>query len=265
MQGQAAATSSAPNAAAARLKITETFYSLQGEADAVGWPTFFIRLTGCPLRCQYCDTAYAFHGGEWRGLDALVYEALASGARHVCVNGGEPLAQKGCLMLLARLCDAGLQVSLETSGAIDASVVDSRVVRVIDVKTPGSGESQRNLDLDTQRLRSNDLLKFVICDRGDYEWSRELVRCRLDPGRPPAGQVSAPVAQGSVGRHAWPLNRRPPEWRLSYWSPVAWTLRQYWQSRASKVIAATRSASITASAIASNSRPLHRWRRCCHR
>ncbi len=178
MQGQAAATSSAPTAAAARLKITETFYSLQGEADAVGWPTFFIRLTGCPLRCQYCDTAYAFHGGEWRGLDALVDEALAAGARHVCVTGGEPLAQKGCLMLLARLCDAGLQVSLETSGAIDASVVDSRVVRVIDVKTPGSGEAQRNLDLDTQRLRSNDLLKFVICDRGDYEWSRELVRSR---------------------------------------------------------------------------------------
>jgi 7-carboxy-7-deazaguanine synthase len=181
MQGEAAAISSAPIAAAARLKITETFYSLQGEADAVGWPTFFIRLTGCPLRCQYCDTAYAFHGGEWRGLDALVDEALASGARHVCVTGGEPLAQKGCLMLLAQLCDAGLQVSLETSGAIDASAVDPRVVRVIDIKTPGSGESKRNLDLDTQGLRSSDLLKFVICDRGDYEWSRELIRSqRLD-------------------------------------------------------------------------------------
>ena len=178
MQGQAAAASTAPNAAAARLKITETFYSLQGEADAVGWPTFFIRLTGCPLRCQYCDTAYAFEGGEWRSLDALVDEALASGTRHACVTGGEPLAQKACLALLARLCDAGLQVSLETSGAIDASAVDPRVVRVIDVKTPGSGESQRNLDLDTQRLRSSDLLKFVICDRGDYEWSRELVKSR---------------------------------------------------------------------------------------
>jgi 7-carboxy-7-deazaguanine synthase len=181
MQGQAAAAPSEPIAAAARLRITETFYSLQGEADAVGWPTFFIRLTGCPLRCQYCDTAYAFHGGEWRDLDALVDEARASGARHVCVTGGEPLAQKGCLALLARLCDAGRLVSLETSGAIDSSAVDPRVVRVIDVKTPGSGESQRNLDLDTQGLRSNDLLKFVICDRGDYEWSRELVRSqRLD-------------------------------------------------------------------------------------
>jgi 7-carboxy-7-deazaguanine synthase len=181
MQGQAAAASSKPIAAAARLRITETFYSLQGEADAVGWPTFFIRLTGCPLRCQYCDTAYAFHGGEWRSLDALISEAQASGARHVCVTGGEPLAQKGCLALLARLCDAGRLVSLETSGAIDSSAVDPRVVRVIDVKTPGSGESQRNLDLDTQGLRSSDLLKFVICDRGDYEWSRELVRSqRLD-------------------------------------------------------------------------------------
>jgi 7-carboxy-7-deazaguanine synthase len=181
MQGQAAAAPSEPIAAAARLRITETFYSLQGEADAVGWPTFFIRLTGCPLRCQYCDTAYAFHGGEWRDLDALVDEARASGARHVCVTGGEPLAQKGCLALLARLCDAGRLVSLETSGAIDSSAVDPRVVRVIDVKTPGSGESQRNLDLDTQGLRSSDLLKFVICDRGDYEWSRELVRSqRLD-------------------------------------------------------------------------------------
>ncbi len=178
MQGQAAAAPPASIEAVARLKITETFYSLQGEADAVGWPTFFIRLTGCPLRCQYCDTAYAFDGGEWRGLDALVDEALASGARHVCVTGGEPLAQKACLALLARLCDAGLLVSLETSGAIDASAVDPRVVRVIDVKTPGSGESQRNLDLDTQRLRSSDLLKFVICDRNDYEWSRELVRSR---------------------------------------------------------------------------------------
>jgi len=178
MQGQPAIAPVAPDTVPARLKITETFYSLQGEADAVGWPTFFIRLTGCPLRCRYCDTAYAFHGGEWRGIDALVDEACNSGARHVCVTGGEPLAQKQCLALLARLCDAGLLVSLETSGAIDASAVDPRVVRVIDVKTPGSGESQRNLDLETQQLRASDLLKFVICDRADYEWSRDLLRSR---------------------------------------------------------------------------------------
>jgi 7-carboxy-7-deazaguanine synthase len=161
--------------AAARLRITETFLSLQGEADAVGWPTFFIRLTGCPLRCHYCDTAYAFHGGEWRTVARLADEALQSRARHVCVTGGEPLAQRQCLTLLTVLCESGLRVSLETSGAIDASGVDPRVIRVIDVKTPGSGESQRNLDLAVHGLRSADQLKFVICDRADYEWSRERV------------------------------------------------------------------------------------------
>lgn len=167
--------------AAARLRITETFLSLQGEADAVGWPTFFIRLTGCPLRCHYCDTAYAFHGGEWRTVARLADEALQSRARHVCVTGGEPLAQRQCLTLLTVLCESGLRVSLETSGAIDASAVDPRVIRVIDVKTPGSGESQRNLDLVVHGLRPADQLKFVICDRADYEWSRERVRGeRLD-------------------------------------------------------------------------------------
>lgn len=167
--------------AAARLRITETFLSLQGEASAVGWPTFFIRLTGCPLRCHYCDTAYAFHGGEWRTIARLLDEARQAGAKHVCVTGGEPLAQRQCLTLLAVLCEAGFEVSLETSGAIDASTVDERVVRVVDVKTPGSGESQRNLDLALQKLRKHDQLKFVICDRADYEWSRERVRAeRLD-------------------------------------------------------------------------------------
>jgi 7-carboxy-7-deazaguanine synthase len=162
--------------AAARLRITETFLSIQGEADAVGWPTFFIRLTGCPLRCRYCDTEYAFQGGEWRTIGALVEAARASGTRRVCVTGGEPLAQRHCKSLLAELCDAGLQVSLETSGAIDASGVDARVARVIDVKTPASGEAASNLDLATQALRPTDQLKFVICDRADYEWSRERVR-----------------------------------------------------------------------------------------
>lgn len=177
--------SAAAVAEAARLRITETFYSLQGEADAVGWPTYFIRLTGCPLRCQYCDTAYAFEGGEWRDIEALVAEAKASGAAHVCVTGGEPLAQKRCHELLTRLCDAGLAVSLETSGAIDASQVDPRVVRVVDVKTPGSGESHRNLALAGQRLRATDCLKFVICDRADYEWSRDRVRAEsLDAACP---------------------------------------------------------------------------------
>jgi 7-carboxy-7-deazaguanine synthase len=162
--------------AAARLRITETFLSLQGEADAVGWPTFFMRLTGCPLRCRYCDTTYAFHGGEWHTVDRLVDAALGSGARQACVTGGEPLAQPACLPLLAALCDAGLRTSLETSGAIDSSGVDPRVARVIDVKTPASGESHRNLDLAVHGLRAGDQLKFVICDRADFEWSRARVR-----------------------------------------------------------------------------------------
>lgn len=169
--------------AAARLRITETFLSLQGEAADVGWPTFFIRLTGCPLRCRYCDTAYAFHGGEWRTVARLVDEARESQARHVCVTGGEPLAQRQCQTLLSVLCEAGFAVSLETSGAIDASAVDARVARVIDVKTPGSGESHRNLDLATQDLRPRDQLKFVICDRADYEWARDRVRGERLDGR----------------------------------------------------------------------------------
>ena len=162
--------------AAARLKITEIFHSLQGEADTVGIPTVFVRLTGCPLRCQYCDTAYAFHGGEWQTLDEVLARVSAFQTRHVCVTGGEPLAQRTCFTLLERLCDAGYRVSLETSGAIDASAVDARVVRVIDVKTPGSGEVTRNLPQNLEGLRPTDQLKFVICDRADYEWSRALLR-----------------------------------------------------------------------------------------
>ena len=160
---------------AERLRITETFYSLQGEADASGWPTFFIRLTGCPLRCRYCDTEYAFYGGAWRGIDALVAEARESGARRVCVTGGEPLAQKNCVKLLERLFDAGLDVSLETSGAIDISAVDPRVARVVDLKTPGSGEIGRNVYENLALLTSRDQVKFVICDRADYEWARGQV------------------------------------------------------------------------------------------
>ena len=159
-----------------RLRVTETFVSLQGEADAVGWPTFFIRLTGCPLRCDYCDTTYAFQGGEWRGIDELVAAARDSGVDRVCVTGGEPLAQPRSALLLSRLCDAGLQVSLETAGAHDIGGVDPRVVRVVDVKTPGSGEAARNRLENLPLLRALDQLKFVICDRADYEWSRGFVR-----------------------------------------------------------------------------------------
>jgi 7-carboxy-7-deazaguanine synthase len=155
-----------------RLKITEIFYSLQGEADTAGIPTTFVRLTGCPLRCQYCDTAYAFHGGEWWQVDAIVARVRELGASHICVTGGEPLAQKNCLELLRRLVDEGYRVSLETSGAMPLEGVDPRVVRVVDVKTPASGEETRNRYEELDRLDGKDLVKFVICGREDYEWSR---------------------------------------------------------------------------------------------
>ena len=163
---------------APRVKLTEIFLSIQGEADAVGWPTVFVRLTGCPLRCQYCDTAYAFYGGEWFSLEAVEQRVREFGVTRVCVTGGEPLAQKHCFALLARLCDAGFQVSLETSGAIDVAPVDPRVARVIDIKTPGSGEVARNRLENLDDLRATDQLKFVVCSREDFEWSRDLVRSR---------------------------------------------------------------------------------------
>ena len=160
----------------ARLKVSEIFYSLQGEADTAGVPTVFVRLTGCPLRCQYCDTEYAFYGGEWWEVEAVVAKVRELGGRYVCVTGGEPLAQKSCLPLLTQLCDAGWRVSLETSGAMSLEGVDERVVRVVDVKTPGSKEESRNRYEELARLGAKDLVKFVICDRGDYEWSCAKIR-----------------------------------------------------------------------------------------
>lgn len=159
-----------------RLRITEIFLSLQGEAETAGFPTVFVRLTGCPLRCTYCDTAYAFAGGEWRTQQAVLEEVAGFGIRHVCVTGGEPLAQRACLPLLAALCDAGHVVSLETSGALPIAAVDPRVQRVVDVKTPGSGEAARNRCGDYPLLTAHDRLKFVITDRADYEWSLAQVR-----------------------------------------------------------------------------------------
>jgi 7-carboxy-7-deazaguanine synthase len=159
-----------------RLKITETFVSIQGEADAIGWPTLFIRLTGCPLRCVYCDTQYAFHGGDWRTVEQLLEVASGSGVRHVCVTGGEPLAQKACLDLLEGLCDAGYQVSLETSGAMDVAPVDPRVSRVVDLKTPDSGEVARNKLANLGVLDARDQLKIVVCSRSDYLWVRDLLK-----------------------------------------------------------------------------------------
>lgn len=163
----------APSPGATRLKITEIFFSLQGEADTVGFPTVFVRLTGCPLRCRFCDTAYAFHGGEWMSIGEVLARVREFGARFVCVTGGEPLAQKSCLPLLTVLCDAGYRVSLETSGAMPLAGVDARVSRVVDVKTPGSGEERRNRYEDLSLLRAEEQVKFVICDRADYDWSRK--------------------------------------------------------------------------------------------
>ena len=168
-----------------RLKITEIFFSLQGEADTVGIPTVFVRLTGCPLRCQYCDTEYAFYGGEWSSIDQVLTEVARHGTRYVCVTGGEPLAQRNCLKLLARLCDAGYRVSLETSGALDVTSVDPRVVRVVDIKTPGSNECERNRLENLDDLRASDQLKFVICDRADYDWSRAFIAEHSLVGRCP--------------------------------------------------------------------------------
>lgn len=162
--------------AADRLRITEIFYSLQGEARSVGCPTVFIRLTGCPLRCGYCDTSYAFQGGEWYSLDDILREVERYNTRYVTVTGGEPLAQKPCLNLLTHLCDAGYQVSLETSGALDVSAVDSRVIKVMDIKTPASGEVDKNLDSNLQYLTSQDQVKFVMSDRQDYDWAVALLR-----------------------------------------------------------------------------------------
>ncbi len=167
--------SALPDSRENQLKITEIFVSLQGEARDSGLPTLFIRLTGCPLRCVYCDSEYAFHGGHWWHFDAIVNEASASRVRHVCVTGGEPLAQRRCADLLERLCNEGYKVSLETSGAMDISAVDTRVSRVLDLKTPGSGEASKNLWSNLDLLTPHDQVKFVICSRADYEWMRQQI------------------------------------------------------------------------------------------
>jgi len=160
------------------LRITEIFYSLQGEASRVGLPTVFVRLTGCPLRCTWCDTTYSFTGGEAASIESVLAEVAKYPARQVCVTGGEPLSQKECLPLLVALCDAGYDVSLETSGALDVSVVDPRVSRIMDLKAPDSGEVGRNLWSNLDCLNARDEIKIVIASRGDYEWARDVLRQR---------------------------------------------------------------------------------------
>lgn len=157
------------------LKLTEIFYSLQGETKTAGLPTIFIRLTGCPLRCQYCDTAYAFSGGKNSTIAEILKSISIYKSRYVTVTGGEPLAQKECLLLLSQLCDCGYFVSLETSGALDISKVDPRVVKIVDIKTPASLESKKNNFENIKYILPHDQIKFVICDRSDYEWSKKII------------------------------------------------------------------------------------------
>ena len=157
------------------LRIFEIFHSLQGESSRVGLPTVFVRLTGCPLRCGYCDTEYAFHGGSTQTLEQILREVAQYQAQYVCVTGGEPLAQKACHDLLSALCDAGYSVSLETSGAMDISQVDDRVSVIMDIKTPGSGEESKNLWTNIPYLKAKDEVKFVLADRTDYDWAREIL------------------------------------------------------------------------------------------
>ena len=206
----------AADSAGNRLRITEIFHSLQGESRAVGVPTVFVRLTGCPLRCSYCDTEYAFTGGEWMTLDAIFAQVRGYAVRHVCVTGGEPLAQKNCLQLLQGLCDEGYEVSLETSGALDIAGVDPRVSRVVDLKTPGSGEVSRNRLDNLPLLTERDQIKFVITDRADYEWARSmlhehrLAKCCEVLFSPAYGQMPA---------------RQLAEWILSDRLPVRFQLQ----------------------------------------
>ncbi|WP_052494141.1 7-carboxy-7-deazaguanine synthase QueE [Nitrosospira sp. NpAV] len=163
---------------AVNLRISEIFFSLQGETSRAGLPTVFVRLTGCPLRCGYCDTGYAFYGGKSLSISAILVEVANYAPRYVTVTGGEPLAQKECLTLLRLLCDAGYSVSLETSGALDVSKVDARVSRILDIKTPGSGEAGRNLWSNLDHLTRHDEIKFVLCDEADYQWAIETIRER---------------------------------------------------------------------------------------
>lgn len=210
MQAAAATAAVAPRTEV-RLRITEIFASLQGESTRVGLPTVFVRLTGCPLRCSWCDTAYAFQGGEARTLDAVLEEVAGHGLSCVCVTGGEPLAQKSCLPLLSALCDAGHSVSLETSGALDIGAVDPRVSRIMDLKAPGSGEVERNRWANIALLNANDEVKIVLADEADYLWAKEQI-ARHDLARrctvllsPVAGALDPAVLAGWIVRDRLPV------------------------------------------------------------
>lgn len=198
------------------LRISEIFFSLQGETRRMGLPTVFVRLTGCPLRCTYCDTAYAFSGGETMTLQAVLQAVAAYQPRYVTVTGGEPLAQKNCLPLLAALCDAGYDVSLETGGALEVAAVDARVMKVLDIKTPGSGEVDKNRWENLDHLSPHDEIKFVLCDEADYQWAREVLETRRLTQR--CGVLFSPVAG-----HLEP--RALAEWILRDRLPVRFQLQ----------------------------------------
>ncbi|WP_025367217.1 7-carboxy-7-deazaguanine synthase QueE [Thioalkalivibrio paradoxus] len=202
--------------APARLRITETFLSLQGEAAQVGWPTVFVRLTGCPLRCRWCDTAYSFSGGQMLGLDEILDTVAGFGVRHVCVTGGEPLAQPGCPALLEALCERGHAVSLETSGALELREVDPRVRIVMDLKAPASGESARNRLDNLERLRPGDQIKIVLADRADFDWALELL---LRHPRPDGVEVLFSPVYGELEP------QRLAEWILEARAPVRFQLQ----------------------------------------
>jgi len=194
-----------------QLRISEIFYSLQGESKTVGLPTTFIRLTGCPLRCQYCDTSYAFSGGEITSIAAILKQVALYKTRYITVTGGEPLAQPNCINLLQQLADKGYQVSLETSGALDISQVDARIVKVVDLKTPVSGEASRNLYTNLEYLNQQDQVKFVICNESDYQWSKaKLEEYQLDQHcdvlfSPAIGQQDATVLAEWILRDQLPV------------------------------------------------------------
>lgn len=187
------------------LQISEIFYSLQGESSTVGMPTVFVRLTGCPLRCNYCDTEYAFSGGELMSMDAIVEQVASYDCRRVTVTGGEPLAQKRCLELLTRLCDDDYLVALETCGALDLSEVDPRVSKIMDIKTPGSGEVEKNLFSNIGYLAHSDQIKFVICDEADYTWSKQVLQQEMQANKAEIIMLPAYGDQNAVDLAEWIL------------------------------------------------------------
>jgi len=214
------------HSASEQLRISEIFYSLQGETSRVGLPTVFVRLTGCPLRCTYCDTTYAFSGGKNMSIAQILEEVTGHHARYVTVTGGEPLAQENCLPLLRALCDAGYEVSLETGGALDVSGVDARVMKVLDIKTPASGEVEKNLWSNLATLNARDEIKFVLCDETDYLWARQVLRERDLAGKcavlfsPVPSQLSATTLAEWILRDNLPVRLQVQLHKL-LWGNVA--------------------------------------------